>query len=211
MGDMPRRLIPKLTHLLLRAARSKVSSETRSEVIKIFQEYRCVGLTIDGVTINSGYFVSVKVVHPLSRTQPFTFDFLAESSYRTREFVWQFAGTLVTMLRQRLNVAGVTSDGCTFQEKGFTWQDKESIQANYEEFTQIILLSCIGHRPQNSLKHLHRCHQHDRDSINEVREMNLVLRKPRSRAERNAMCPAHCVTRWVHDFEIVKLIGDHLE
>jgi hypothetical protein len=87
MADILRRLIPKLTPPLLRAALSKVSSKTRSEVIKICQEDLSVGFTIDGVTINSRHFLNKQVVHPLPRTQPFTFDFLAEGSYRTREFV----------------------------------------------------------------------------------------------------------------------------
>jgi hypothetical protein len=62
-AGMSRRLIPKLTPPLLRAALSKVLSELRSEVIKIFQEYPYVGLTIDGVTINSRHFSNVDFLH----------------------------------------------------------------------------------------------------------------------------------------------------
>jgi hypothetical protein len=42
-ADLSRRLIPKLSPPLLRAPLSKVSSETGSEVISIFQEYLDVG------------------------------------------------------------------------------------------------------------------------------------------------------------------------
>jgi hypothetical protein len=115
------------------------------------------------------------------------------------------------MLRHKLSVVGVTSDGCTFQKKRLTWRDRESIQANYEEFKQIVLVPCISHRLQNGLKHLHRCNQHYQDSINEVPEMAVALRKPRSRAKLDTTCPAHCVTRWVYDFEIVRFVGEHLE
>jgi hypothetical protein len=72
-------------------------------------------------------------------------------------------------------------------------------------------MACSCLRRQNSFEHLHRCNQYYRDSINEVREMAVALRKPRSRAKLDAMCPAHCVTRWVYDFEIVKFIANHLE
>jgi hypothetical protein len=111
----------------------------------------------DRATINGRHFGNVEVVYPLSRTQPFTVDFLAECRYRTREFVEQLGGILINILRHKLSVAGVTLDGCSFQKKGLTWRDRDSIQAHCDEFKQFILVpfNCLSHRRCNaSVSHL---------------------------------------------------------
>jgi hypothetical protein len=205
-----RHKIPKLNPSLLRAALSKVCAETRLKVIGIFAEYPFVGITIDGVTIHSRHFLNVDIVHPVSQTAPFTFDFLEQSSYRTHEFVDQFAEILYKIAEAGLRPAGVTSDGCSFQKKGLTWRDEESLQARFPDFRSLILVPCVCHRIQNSLKWLYTHNEAYRESIDAVRGLAVLLRKPKCRSQFDAICPVHCPTRWVYDFEIVKFMRDRL-
>jgi hypothetical protein len=211
MNQMCRRSIPKLTAPLLRAAFSKVCDVTRSNVLRIFREYPFVGLTIDGVTIHSRHFLNVDVVHPFSRTKPFTFGFLDETAYTTIQFVIHFAQVIEGITASGLCPAGVTSDGCLFQTKALNWRNPESLQSIHPHLPKLILVPCVCHRPLNSLKPVYVHNDSYRDAIDGMRQMAVFLRKPKYGARLQAVCHVHCPTRWVSGDEILKFMGDHAE
>jgi hypothetical protein len=208
-AEITPRAIPRLTPLLLKRALSNVASETRSEVITIFREFPFVGVSIEGVTINSRHFLNVDVVHPYAPITPFTFDFLSENSFTTPLFVDEFAQVLRRIRESDLTVAGVTSDGCSFQKKALNWRDGQSIQARHEDFRRLIFVPCVCHLVHNSLKFLYLHNEQYHERIDEIRQAAVILRKPKYRRTVGGTCPGHCPTRWIYDWEILRFIQGH--
>jgi hypothetical protein len=209
MAEMSRQLIPRFSPPLVKAAFLKVASETRSRVIAAFRQYPFIGLSIDGVTVGSRHFLNIDIVRPFSKILPFTYDLLAENSFRTAEFVDQFADLLQRISRDGLHVAGVTSDGCSFQKKALSWRDSQSIQFRSEAFGQIVFVPCICHRIQNSLQSLYNRNDDYRALIDQARSTAVLLRKSRYRDSIGATCPIHCPTRWIYDYMILQFVQDH--
>jgi hypothetical protein len=95
----------------------RVSRQSRKELLGTFSQYKYIGLSIDGVAISTRKFLNVDIVNPVSRTCPFTYDFLTTSDMDTPTFVRLFHTMLGQMRDDGLCVGGVTSDGCAFQKK----------------------------------------------------------------------------------------------
>jgi hypothetical protein len=209
--ELSQRALPRLTPSLLRRAVWAVASETRSAVISIFREFPFVGLSIDGVTVNSRHFLNIDVVHPFARIPPFTFDFLSENTFTTQVFTEQFVCILRAISESHLTVGGVVSDGCTFQKKALNWRDHESLQAQHPAYERIIFIPCICHLVQTSLRFLYAHNHQYRERIDELRSIAVILRKPRYRARVGATCPAHCPTRWIYDWEIMRFIEGRID
>jgi hypothetical protein len=57
--------------------------------------------------------------------------------------------------------------------------------------------------------HLSRRNQPSRRLIDQVREAAVLLRKPAMRDALGVACPAHCATRWIDDYPILRFIIDH--
>jgi hypothetical protein len=205
------RSIPHLTPTLLGEALSTAAGSVRAELVEIFEQYPYVGLSIDGVTIKSRSFLNIDVVNPISDTLPFTYDFLDKSTFQTADFVEQFSTVLVRMRSENLNVAGVTSDGCSFQCKALHWRDPNSLQSLFPDFATILFAPCICHRVQNAMVYLHKKHPRYATIINQARAAAVILRKPRNRKALGLICPEHCPTRWVYDYVITRFIFNHFE
>jgi hypothetical protein len=103
-----------------------------------------------------------------------------------------------------LNVSGVTSDGCSFQVNALNWGDPESIQARGEQFSQLLFISCICHRLQNVIITLFKENAHYRHLLEQALAAAVYLRKPGARAEIGGIYPAHCATRLIYDYSLVR-------
>jgi hypothetical protein len=123
LAEIARRVIPRLTALLLWRALSNVASETRSEVSTILHRFLFVDVSIDRVTVNSRHFLNVVAVHAYAPIPPVTFDFLSENAFPIALFVDEFAQVLILIHERALTVVGVTSDSCSFRKKALNWRD----------------------------------------------------------------------------------------
>ena len=115
------------------------------------------------------------------------------------------------MQTEGLNIAGVTSDGCAFQVKALAWRDAESVQARGEQFSKLLFVPCICHRLQNAMLELFRENSHYRELIGQAREAEVFLRKPGARAAIGQTCPAHCATRWIYDYPLLRFLCNFYE
>jgi hypothetical protein len=206
-----KKFIPKIQSDRIQEAFQQEFGRTRDSLIKIFRAYRYVGLSIDGVTIKNRKFLNFDVLHPLSQTSPFTFCFDQKTSMTTSEFVTVMSDVLIDMHNAGLNVAGVTSDGCSFQKKALTWSDKASIQQSSLDFRRLIFVPCLCHRLQNSIVELFAGNGLYADLIRNARDVAVRLRKPNGRRAVGKVCPFHCATRWIYDYPIVHFIRANLE
>jgi hypothetical protein len=187
----------------------KVAQQSRAELLHIFSQYKYIGLSIDGVAIQTRKFLNVDVVHPVSKTCPFTYDFLTTGDLDTFHFVCLFRDMLRRMKQQGLCVGGVTSDGCSFQKKALHWKDPESIQFNNPEFSKLLFVPCICHRVQNSMSDLFKSNATYRRLITRARDLAVFLRKSKNREILGRVCPAYCATRWIYDYPLVRFIFNH--
>jgi hypothetical protein len=204
-------MIPSMNPDTINKALNTAHKHSRSELVDIFSQYKYVGLSIDGVTIKSRKFLNIDVVNPISDTLPFTYDFFQNNSFDTVTFVDKFCELLACMESERLCPSGVTSDGCAFQVKALSWRDDHSVQARGEQFSKLLFAPCICHRLQNAIISLYKENMHYRALIEQVREAAIILRKPRARAMIGAICPAHCPTRWIYDYQLVRFLTNNYE
>jgi hypothetical protein len=191
--------------------RDKVSQQSRKELLGTFSQCKYIGLSIDGVAISTRKFLNVDIVNPVSRTCPFTHDFLTTSDLETPTFVNLFRTMLREMKDDGLCVGAVTSDGCAFQKKALNWKDPESIQARDPELSRLLFVPCICHRMQNAMTDLFRSNFRYGARIRWARDIAVFLRKPANREALDAGCPAHCATRLIYDYPLVRFIFNHRE
>jgi hypothetical protein len=154
LEDAQRRAIPNLTASNLSEAWEEHDTRRRKEVLERFRYYMFVGLYIDDMTIHCCKFFSFDVTNPISSLVPFTYDFLDQSAMTGNDFAVALVDMLQRMEADGLHVAGIKSDGFRFRMTGLLWRDLASIQANYPEYSKLILVPCVCPRLQNSVKEL---------------------------------------------------------
>jgi hypothetical protein len=180
-------------------------------LISIFREYPDVGLSIGGVTIKSRSFLNIAFGNPVSGALAFTDAFFDERTFTAPEFSQHFLRVLRELHHDGLTVAGVTSDGCPFQQQSLSWRDNALIQRKDPSFSRLIFIPCVCHRLQYSLVLLFKTNLWDQKLISGVRHASVVLLKPRNRIILGSISPSHCITRWIYDYPIVRFILDHDE
>jgi hypothetical protein len=60
---------------------------SRAELVSIFNQYKYVGVSIDGVMIKSRKFLNINIINPISDTLPFTYDFFQDNTLDTTALV----------------------------------------------------------------------------------------------------------------------------
>jgi hypothetical protein len=204
-------LVPKCNRAALSRALETVNDRHRRDLIRIFREYRYVGLSLDGVGIGQRKFLNLDIVCALANTLPFTFDFLSNSRFKTPAFVAALSRSLDEMSAAGLTLAGVTSDGCRFQVKGLNWRSEKSIQRTLPQYARLLRVPCACHRMQLALNDLFALNGTYQSLISEVHEAATLLRKPDYQDMMGATCPTHCPTRWVYDFRIVSFLVERFD
>jgi hypothetical protein len=87
MDIVIKNIIPSLSPGTVNQALNQVYRESRSDLISIFNQYKYVSISIDGVSIKSRKFLNIDIVNPISKVAPFTYDFFEENSFDTDRFV----------------------------------------------------------------------------------------------------------------------------
>jgi hypothetical protein len=177
-----RAAIPSFCPATISDSFSAVSAETNQALIRIFRQYKYVGLSIDGITIKNRKFLNLDIVHPISGPTTFTYDFLDENTFTTATFVAKSQALLMRMLNDGLMVGGVTSDGCAFQKKGLLWRCPDSLQAQDDRFSKTLFVPCICHKLQNAMVVLFKTNVKYHALISQARSAAVILRKPANRA-----------------------------
>jgi hypothetical protein len=141
-------IIPAMDPGAINQALTARCAQSRAELLGIFCQYKHVGVSIDGVTMESRKFLNIDIVNPISETLPFTYDFLQENSFDTTTFVDECCLLFARVQTEGLNISGVTSDGCAFQAKAFPWKDFQSVQAKLSSSRNyyLCLVSVTDHK-----------------------------------------------------------------
>jgi hypothetical protein len=211
LEDARRRAIRNLTVGNLCQALDENHVRTKRELLEIFRCDRFVCLSIHGVTIYSRKFLNFDVTNPISSIAPLTSDFLGRSSMTTSDFIVGFVNMLHRMEADGLCVAGIMSDGCSFQIAGLSWRAPLSIQATHPEYSKLIVLPCVCHRLQNSITELFHNNPLSAKMISAARLVSVYLCKPRCWDVLHAACPTHCPTRWIYDYPLLQFLLGHEE
>jgi hypothetical protein len=136
---------------------------------------------------------------------------MGRSSITTSDFAVAVVNMLHRMEGDGLRIAGITSEGCSFQIPGLSWRAPLSIPATDPENSKLTVVPGLCHRLQNSTKE--RFHKNPRDAkmISTTRLACVDLREPRCRDILQAACPTHCRTMWIYDYPLLKFLLDHEE
>jgi hypothetical protein len=169
------------------------------------------GLLIDSLTIHSHKFLNSDVTNPSSSIEPFTYNFWGPSSMTMSDFVVALVNMLYRMKADGLRVAGITSDGCSFQIAGLSSRAPLSIQATYPEPSKFIVVPCVCHGLQNSIKRPSHKNPLDGKMISAARLVSVDIRELRCRDVVHAAGPTHYPAGWIHDYPLLKLLLDHEE
>jgi hypothetical protein len=75
-------------------------------------------------------------------------------------------------------VAGIPSDGRSFQIAGLSWKAPLSIQVIYPEWSKLTVVRCVCHGLQNPIKELFHNNPLDAKMISAARLVSVYLHKP---------------------------------
>jgi hypothetical protein len=114
-------MIPHLPAASLNKALGEAFAEFRRDLFFHYARHGFVGLSLDGVTVGYRKFLNFDVIHPSSSTQPFTYRFDEhQDAMQTGDSAKCLFTGLETLENDGFHVAGITSDGCSFQKKRFS-------------------------------------------------------------------------------------------
>jgi hypothetical protein len=80
-------MIPIMNPLAINQALNILYARSRAELVSIFDQYKYVGVSIDGMMIKSWKFLNIDIVNQISDTLPFTYDFFQDNVLDTADFV----------------------------------------------------------------------------------------------------------------------------
>ena len=166
------------------------------------------------VSIDEGSTLGISTLHfvvesPLTKLKSYPFAAVQMNGGKTRDYIQSIPKGLCHLIRAGVTIGSIVIDGNTAQAKALRPSYKNSLynHSDINDMEKILIVPCLCHRINNSLKKAVKENKQLNELVNLLHTLSGKFRNNKEKI--GALCPAHNVTRWCYDFDIVKFILKH--
>lgn len=184
--------------------------EKHREIINRFANLIYTSLAIDEGATCGFQNLHLVLEAPNTELPSYPFDTIRMNGGKAINYVESISLGFDLLSQIGISIGTVVCDGNTAQKKAFNFNWKKSLRfQNIKDIEKVIYIPCLCHRCDNAYKF---AAGKNKDLMSIVADLHKVEKKCHDNQDvLGSICPSHCSTRWIYDYDIVCFIINNAE
>ena len=207
-SERAKRIFPQMKRDALRKTLISAATRKHKQIMHSYSLLPYTSLALDEGTTASNHNLHFVLECPISDLPSYPFSCLAMNGLKAPDYVNTIQRGFRILHHFGINIGTVVCDGSTAQKKAFDFDWAKSLRhKDINGIKNMIFIPCLCHRCNNAFLTQSKRSDKLREIVHFIHEISKACRNHVS--EIGALCPAHCDTRWVYDYNIVTFILAH--